>query len=64
MYVLEWFKGATLIDSLFAFDREELENNKVKLIKKCKKEDTIYISKMNTMYDKDILLSKITKLTK
>ena len=63
MYVLEWFRGKTLIDSMFAFGEHELNDNKVKLIKKSKKEDTIYISKMNNVYDKDTLLTKITKLT-
>ena len=64
MYVLEWFRGKNIMDSLFAFSPEELRNNKVKLIKQCSKDDTIYISKMNADYDKEVVVSKITKITK
>ena len=63
MYVLEWFQGQKIRDSLFAFSLNELEENKVKLIKKSNKNDKIYISQMNNDYSKDRLLSKITKIT-
>lgn len=63
MYVLEHFYEETFIDSAFAFDNLELETKKRELISKAQKGDTIYISTMNDVYDKDIIIKKITKIT-
>lgn len=64
MYILEQFSNGEIIDSMYAFDNQELSENKVKMIKQMDKDEILYISELSRNYEQTRIINKITKLTK